>query len=153
VWPVEAATIGYGLARYGRFAELHRLAEATFAAAALFEGHRLPEVIGGLPRDPRHPHPGVYPRACSPQAWSASSIVALIQTLLVLRPVAPLRAIAIDPRLPDWLPDVRLLGVQVGGATFDLSVRRGRRGRVHVSTRGDRITVLRQPTLQSRLYR
>jgi len=151
VWPVEAATIGLGLARYGRTAELHRLAEATFAAAALFDDDRLPEVISGLPRDAEHPYPGVYPQACSPQAWSASSIVALVQALLVLRPFAPLRAIAIDPHLPDWLPDVRLLGVQVGGATFDLSVRRGRHGRVHVRTRGDRVTVLRQPTLHSRL--
>jgi glycogen debranching enzyme len=153
VWPVEAATIGFGLARYGRVDELHRLAGATFDAAALFEGNRLPEVISGLPRDADHPHPGVYPHACSPQAWSASSIVALVQALLALRPVAAVRAIVVDPHLPDWLPDVALHGVQVGGATFDLSVRRGRHGRVHVHTRGDRITVLRQPTLQARLAR
>jgi glycogen debranching enzyme len=151
VWPVEAATIAFGLARYGCVEELHRLAEATFAAAALFEGHRLPEALGGLPRDAEHPHPGVYPRACSPQAWSASSVVALVQALLVLRPVAALRTIVVDPQLPEWLPDLRLLGVQLGGATFDLSVRRGRHGRVHVHTRGDRVTVVRQPTLQSRL--
>ena len=151
VWPVEAATIGFGLARYGCFEELHRLAEATFAAAALFEGHRLPEVISGLPRDADHPHPGVYPQACSPQAWSASTIVALVQALLVLRPIAALRTIVIDPHLPDWLPDIRLEGVQVGSATFDLTVQRRRHGRARVRTRGDRITVLRQPTLQSRL--
>lgn len=153
VWPVEAATIAFGLARYGRTTELHRLAEATFAAAALFEENRLPEVISGLPRDPEHPYPGVYPQACSPQAWSASSIVALVQALLTLRPVGPLRTIVIDPHLPDWLPDVGLLGVQVGGATFDLSVRRRRHGRVQVRTRGDRITVLRQPMLRSRVAR
>jgi glycogen debranching enzyme len=151
VWPVEAATIALGLARYGCVEEVHRLAEATFAAAALFEGNRLPEALGGLPRDEDHPHPGVYPRACSVQAWSASSVIALVQALLVLRPVAALRTVVMDPHLPDWLPDVQLLGVQVGGATFDLSVRRGRRGRVHVHTRGDRVTVVRLPTLQSRL--
>ncbi len=143
VWPVEAGTIGLGLARYGCWAELHRLAEGTFCAAALFEGHRLPEVIGGLPRDGAHPHPGVYPRACSPQAWSASAVVALVQALLVLRPVAPLRAIVVDPHLPDWLSEVDLQGVRVGAATFDLTVRRRRRGRVTVRTRGDRIAVLR----------
>ncbi len=149
VWPVEAGTAGLGLARYGCWPELHRLAEATFAAAALFEGHRLPEVIGGLPRDPAHPHPGVYPRACSPQAWSASAIVALIQALLVLRPAAPLRTVLIDPHLPDWLPDLELHGVQVGGATFDLTVRRGRHGRPIIRTRGDRVTVVRQSPLQA----
>lgn len=150
VWPVEAGTIGLGLARYGRFAELHRLAEATFAAAALFEGHRLPEVISGLPRDESHPHPGVYPQACSPQAWSASAIVALIQALLILRPAAPLRTILIDPHLPDWLDDLELQGVQVGGATFDLAIQRRRSGRLAIRTRGDRIAVIRQPTLQAR---
>ncbi len=153
VWPVEAGTIGLGLARYGCWPELHRLAEATFAAAALFEGHRLPEVISGLPRDPAYPHPGVYPGSCAPQAWSASGVIALVQALLVLRPVAPLRTILVDPHLPEWLPELELHGVQVGGATFDLLVRRRRNGRHTVRTRGDRVTVLRQPTLQTRLAR
>jgi glycogen debranching enzyme len=150
VWPVEAGTIGLGLARYGCWDELHRLAEGMFSAAAVFEGHRLPEVLGGLPRDEEHPHPGVYPSACSPQAWSASAVVALVQALLVLRPVAPLRTIVVDPHLPAWLSEVELEGVQVGGARFDLVVRRRRFGRVSVRTRGDRIAVLRRPTLQSR---
>jgi glycogen debranching enzyme len=153
VWPVDAGTAGLGLARYGCWPELHRLTEATFAAAALFEGHRLPEVISGLPRDDAHPHPGVYPGACSHQGWSASAIVALIQALLVLRPVAPLRTILVDPHLPEWLPDLELLGVQVGGATFDLSVRRRRYGRDAIRTRGDRITVVRRPMRQTRRYR
>lgn len=51
VWPVESGTTALGLARYGCWPQLHTLAEATFAAAALFEGHRLPEAISGLPRD------------------------------------------------------------------------------------------------------
>jgi glycogen debranching enzyme len=150
VWPVEAGTLGMGLARYGCWPHLHRLAEATFAAAALFPEHRLPEVISGLPRDRAHPHPGTYPEACSPQAWSASTVVALVQALLGLRPAAPLRTIVIDPHLPDWLPDIELQGVQIGGATFDLTVRRRRNRRVSVRTRGDHITVIRQPTLQAR---
>lgn len=151
VWPVEAGTIALGLARYGCWAQLHQLAEATFAAAALFEGHRLPEVISGLPREGAYPHPGSYPNACSPQGWSASAIVAVVQALLGLRPVGSIRTIVVDPHLPDWLPDVYLEGVQVGGATFDLEVRRRRGGRTTITARGDRITVLRQPTLQSRL--
>jgi hypothetical protein len=75
--------------------------------------------------------------------------VALVQALLVLRPLAPLRTIFVDPHLPEWLPDMHLEGVQVGGATFDLTVRRGRRGRTSVRTRGDRIAVIRRPTLQT----
>ncbi|MGK5675383.1 amylo-alpha-1,6-glucosidase [Micromonospora sp. URMC 106] len=149
VWPVEAGTIGLGLARYGCWAHLHRLAEGMFAAAALFAEHRLPEVLSGLPRDDAHPHPGVYPNSCSPQAWSASAVVALIQALLALRPAAPLRTIFVDPHLPEWLPDLVLEGVQVGGRTVDLTVRRGRGGRTSLRARGDRIAVVRRPTLQA----
>ncbi|MEU5945847.1 glycogen debranching N-terminal domain-containing protein [Micromonospora sp. NPDC047465] len=149
VWPVEAGTIGLGLARYGCWEHLHRLAEGMFAAAALFTEHRLPEVLSGLPRDDAHPHPGVYPNSCSPQAWSASAVVALIQALLALRPAAPLRTIFVDPHLPEWLPDLVLEGVQVGGRTVDLTVRRGRGGRTSLRARGDRIAVVRRPTLQA----
>ncbi|MFU8874531.1 glycogen debranching N-terminal domain-containing protein [Micromonospora sp. SL4-19] len=149
VWPVEAGTIGLGLARYGRWTHLHRLAEGMFAAAALFEEHRLPEVLSGLPRDPAHPHPGVYPNSCSPQAWSASSIVALVQALLALRPAAPLRTIFVDPHLPEWLPDLRLEGVRVGSATVDLTVRRRRSGRTSVTARGDRLAVVRRAPRQA----
>jgi glycogen debranching enzyme len=149
VWPVEAGTIALGLGRYGRWRQLHRLAEGIFAASSMFEGHRLPEVISGLPRDDAHPHPGVYPYSCAPQAWSASAIIAIVQAMLALRPAAPLRTVLIDPHLPDWLPDLTLEGVHVGAATFDLIVRRRRHGRISVQTRGDHITVLRQPTRQS----
>ncbi len=149
VWPVEAGTIGVGLARYGRWEHLHRLAEGAFAASALFAEHRLPEVLSGLPRDDVHPHPGVYPNSCSPQAWSASSVVILIQALLALRPAASLRTIFIDPHLPEWLPDLRLEGVQVGDRTVDLTVRRRRGGRTSVRTSGDRIAVIRRPTVQA----
>ena len=149
VWPVEAGTLAIGLARYGCWEQLHRVAEATFAASALFEGHRLPEVISGLPRDAEHPYPGVYPDACSPQAWSASAIVAVVQSLLMLRPVASARSIIVDPHLPPWLPDLTLEGVRLGSATFDLIVRRSSLGRTTVQTRGDRVSVIRQPTLQA----
>src|SRR5690606_11860552 len=115
-----------------------------------FEGHRLPEVISGLPRDSDHPFPGVYPDACSPQAWSASAIIAIIQSLLILRPVAPLRTILVDPHLPPWLPDFTLEGVRLGAATFDLVVRRTRGGGASVKATGDRVAVVRQPTWQAR---
>jgi glycogen debranching enzyme len=151
VWPVEAGTTAVGLARYGCWDQLHRLAKATFAAASLFEGHRLPEVLSGLPRDDAHPHPGIYPNSCSPQAWSASAVVTLVQALLALRPVASLRTVIVDPHLPEWLPDLHLEGIQLGDATFDLTIRRGRHGRVSVRTRGDRVLVVRQPTVQARL--
>lgn len=149
VWPVEAGTFALGLARYGCWDELHRVAEATVAAASLFEGHRLPEVLSGLPRDDAHPYPGVYPMACSPQAWSASAIIAIVQALLGLRPIAPVGTILVDPHLPAWLPDFTLEGVRLGQDRFDLVVRRDRRGGATVKARGDRVAIIHQPSLHS----
>jgi glycogen debranching enzyme len=151
VWPVEAGTFALGLARYGCWDELHRVAEGTFSAAALFEGHRLPEVLSGLPRDDAHPYPGVYPNACSPQAWSASAIIAIVQALLGLRPIAPLRTLLVDPHLPAWLPDFTLERVRLGDARFDLAVRRDRHGGATVKVLGgDRVAVIQRPSVDSR---
>ncbi|WP_157155933.1 MULTISPECIES: glycogen debranching N-terminal domain-containing protein [unclassified Diaminobutyricimonas] len=150
VWPVESGTLSLGLARYGCLPQLHAVAEATFAAAALFEGHRLPEVISGLPRGAEHPFPGVYPNACSPQAWSASAIIAIIQAMLMLRPVVAARCILVDPHLPPWLPDFTLEGVRLGRTTFDLVVRRTRNGGARVSVPGGAIGVIHRPTFQTR---
>ncbi|WP_448627949.1 glycogen debranching N-terminal domain-containing protein [Geodermatophilus sp. URMC 64] len=152
VWPVEQGTAALGLARYGRWAELHALAEGLFAATACFAEHRLPETLAGLPRDPAHPFPGFYPRSCSPQAWSASAVIAMVQALLVLRPVAPARCVLVDPHLPAWLPDLTLTGLRIGGSTATLQVRRRRDGTaaVHVTDASGPLTVLRQPTRQAR---
>ncbi len=154
VWPVENGTFAFGFARYGRFAELHRLAEGLFAATDLFVGNRLPEAIGGLPRDELHPHPGIYPESNAPQGWSASMVVLLIQSLLGMRSVAPLGLLLVDPHLPPWLPDLRLDGVRVGRAQIDLAFARRKDGatRWHVVRREGRVRVLRQPVPQGPGY-
>jgi len=150
VWPVENGTIAFGLARYGCWDELHRLAEGLFAATDLFAGHQLPEVIGGLPRDELHPHPGIYPASCAPQGWSASMIPLVIQAFLGLRPAAPLGLLLVDPHLPEWLPDLRLEGVRVGNSRLDLTFTRGSNGatRYYVTRREGHVRVVRQPVPQ-----
>jgi glycogen debranching enzyme len=150
VWPVENGTFALGLARYGCWDELHRLAEGLFAATELCAGHRLPEALGGLPRDDDHPHPGIYPESNAPQSWSASMIILLVQSLLGMRPVAPLRLLVIDPHLPEWLPDLRLAGVRVGDSVLDLEFERTTSGetRYHVSRQEGHVRVIRQPVPQ-----
>lgn len=147
VWPVEQATIAFGMARYGCWKELHRLAEGFFDSTDLFVENRLPEVIGGLPRDQDHPHPGIYPDACEPQAWSASAVVMMVQALLGMIAVAPFRLLIVDPHLPPWLPDLRLEGVRVGRATLDLEFRRRPDGTTvyRVLRRSGSVRVVRQP--------
>ncbi len=124
VWPFANAVTGLGLRRYGFATALHRLAKGLFDASEVFHLGRLPEVFGGHPRDQRHPHPGVYPGACAPQAWSASAVVTLVQAMLGLIPLAPRGMLIVDPELPDWLPEVTLEGVRVGGACVTLRFRR-----------------------------
>lgn len=147
VWPIESATFAQGFARYGCWNDLHRFAEAIFASTELFSENRLPEAIGGLPRDAEHPHPGIYPEACEPQAWSASMIVLMIQSLLGIFPLAPLGVLLVDPHLPTWLPDLRLDGVRVGGSRLDLEFWREKDGTTNyrVARQSGHARVLRQP--------
>jgi glycogen debranching enzyme len=147
VWPVENGTAALGFARYGLWPELHRLAEGLFALSDCFVEGRLPESAGGLQRDDAHPHPGIYPASCEPQSWSASMIVILIQSLLGMLPVAPLKLLIVDPHLPHWMPDLRLEGLMLGDAKVDLEVWRGSDGRTDYawSARGPCRVVRQQP--------
>ena len=131
VWPVSNAIIGHGLKRYGFTAELHLVAKALLEASALFDLRRLPEVFGGHQRDAAHPHPGLYPKANSPQAWSASAVIHLVQALLGLIPAAPWGALIVDPDLPDWLPELTLAGIRVGDASATIRFRRDGSGATH----------------------
>jgi len=124
VWPVSNAIIGLGLKRCGFNAELHRLAKALFEASELFELNRLPEVFGGHPRDRLHPHPGIYPEANAPQAWSASAVISLVLSMLGLVPAAPWGALIVDPDLPDWLPEVELRNIRIGPGCASIRFRR-----------------------------
>jgi glycogen debranching enzyme len=128
VWPVENATFALGFKRYGLDEHVDRLATGIFDAVAHFRSCRLPEALGGHGREDT-PLPTAYPRSNSPQAWSASAIVQLVQTMLGLYPFAPGHVVAlVRPRLPEWLPAVTLRNVRVGSATASIRFERGRDG-------------------------
>lgn len=148
VWPVENGVFVLAMARYGLHAETHQLAKAFFETACLFEHCRLPEVFAGHRRDAEHPFPGLYPRADSPQAWSASAPFVVVQALLGLYPYAPLNVLFLDPWLPEWLPFLKLANLRVGNAVVDLRFERAQDGSTnyHVDQlRGD-LHVIRQPS-------
>lgn len=63
------------------------LAEGLLSAAAGFH-YRLPELYSGAVRDGRWAPPP-YPAACRPQAWSAAASVALLGSLVGIRPHIP----------------------------------------------------------------
>ena len=128
VWPVENATFALGFKRYGLDAELERLATGMCGAMAHFRSHRLPEALGGHARE-ETPVPTVYPASNSPQAWSASAVVQLVQALLGIYPFAPAHVIAlVRPRLPEWLPAVTVRNLRVGSATASIRFERTRDG-------------------------
>ncbi|HEX4097848.1 MAG TPA: glycogen debranching N-terminal domain-containing protein, partial [Caulobacteraceae bacterium] len=124
VWPCFTALTARGFARYGFDEHLHALARGLFDATELFERRRMPELFGGHARQEGGPGPGLYPDACWPQAWSSGAIILLVDTLVGLKPAAPHGAAVIEPRLPSWLPDVKLRNVGLGQGSIDLRVRR-----------------------------
>jgi hypothetical protein len=85
---------------------------------------RLPECFAGHPRDAAHPFPAIYPAANVPQAWSASTVVTMLQAILGLYAHAPSGVLYLDPRLPEWLPEITLRNLRVGDARVDLRFRR-----------------------------
>jgi glycogen debranching enzyme len=128
VWPVEQGSFALGFMRYGLHAHLERLAAGVFDAASIFEHRRLPELFGGQPRDDEHAFPALYPQANAPQAWSASTVVLILQSLLGLYPYAPSNLLFVDPHLPAWLPDLVVRDLRVGDARITLRFVRSGKG-------------------------
>lgn len=133
VWPVEQATFALGMKRYGLDDQAGRLAVAVLEAAAACPSGRLPEALTGHDRA-AFPRPLRYPAANSPQAWSTSATVQLVQAMLGIYPFAPLRLLAlVRPRLPESLPELTLRRLRVGRASVDLRFRRRADGSAAVS--------------------
>ena len=124
VWPHDNALIALGLARYGCRAEAVRLFGAMFDACQATELRRLPELFCGFPRR-RAQAPTDYPVACSPQAWSATALLAMLQACLGLGFDPDRRLVRFTrPILPECLDEVSLLNLEVGGARISVRLRR-----------------------------
>ena len=150
VWPVENATIAFGLRRFGFDRQAVHLAGAMFDLARVHHRGRVPECVGGYARD-EFPTPAAYPRANPVQAWNQSGHVLLLHTLLGLQPVAMLHTLFVDPALPPWLPEVVVRGLRLGRATATLRFWRDDRGASHaeVLQRDGPFHLVRQPAPES----
>jgi glycogen debranching enzyme len=120
VWPVEHGPFALGAQRYGFHEFVERICRCQFELASLFDYRRLPECLAGHPRDADHPFPSLYPAANAPQAWSAATVVSLVQALLGLQPFAAHGVLMVDPHLPAWLPTLTLHHLRVGDAVVSL---------------------------------
>jgi glycogen debranching enzyme len=119
VWPHDNSLIALGMRRYGFAAEAAAVARDISGAAGHFLLNQLPELYGGLQRDPTS-FPVQYLGANVPQAWAAGTSFMLLQTLLGLQQDAPRGKLYVDPMLPEWLPDVALTDLRLGRHHFDI---------------------------------
>jgi glycogen debranching enzyme len=148
VWPVEHGPLAVALYRYGQHTRMHEVCQAQFELASLFEHTRLPECVSGHQRDAEHPFPALYPDANSPQAWSATTPLTLLQVMLGLQPFAPLNLLFIDPRLPAWLPEITLNRLRVGQAVVSMRFFRTPNGRsdYEICEQRGALHIVRQPS-------
>ncbi len=142
VWPHDNSLIALGFKRYGFHAEANAVAQDINRAAGFFMQRQLPELYSGLQREDTS-FPVQYLGANVPQAWAAGSVFALLQAMLGLQPDAPAGVMRINPELPDWLPDVTLRDLRVGGQIFDIRFVREDGGTRHEVLRGDPAAVVR----------
>jgi glycogen debranching enzyme len=129
-----------GFRRYGFVEEAARIARDVSGAASYFMLHQVPELYSGVQRDPTN-FPVQYLGANVPQAWAAGSVFAFLQTILGFQPDAPHDRLYIDPVLPEWLPDLTVMDLQVGKQNFDVRFwREGEETRWEV-LKGDRSAI------------
>ncbi len=144
VWPHDNSLIALGFKRYGFHAEANAVATDIHAAAGFFAQRQLPELYSGVQRTDTN-FPVQYLGANVPQAWAAAAVFALVQAMLGLDPDAPAGVMHVDPVLPEWLPDLTLLGVRLGPHQLDLAFKRGEDGGTEMEVlRGDPALVRRR---------
>ena len=124
IWPHDNAMIAMGLARYDLKPSAAKIMTGLYDASLFMDLHRLPELFCGLARDPGG-GPTLYPVACSPQAWSSTSVFFLLQACLGLTIKAHESTIEFrTPVLPDFLEHVRITNLKIGQASLDLMLQR-----------------------------
>ncbi|ANN58750.1 amylo-alpha-1,6-glucosidase [Mesorhizobium loti NZP2037] len=119
VWPHDNGLIALGFRRYGFFEEAARIAGDVSGAASYFMQHRMPELYAGSARTPTT-FPVQYKKANVPQAWAAGSCFAFLQAIIGFQPNAPDGRLYIDPKLPDWMPELALKNLRVGKKRLDI---------------------------------
>jgi glycogen debranching enzyme len=124
VWPHDNALIALGFARYGFRRQITQIFKGLFEASAYIDLRRLPELFCGFSRMPTQ-GPTFYPVACSPQAWAATTPLALLQACIGLRFDPENRHVIFDrPVLPEFLDEVKLTRLSIGDASIDVQLRR-----------------------------
>ena len=100
------------------------IVRALHEASGRADFNRLPELFCGMSRQ-RGVRPVRYPVSCSPQAWASGAFFMLLQAMLGILPEAPARVLHVrNPVLPDFLDELTVARLAVGGSRVSLQFRR-----------------------------
>jgi glycogen debranching enzyme len=133
IWPHDNALVGHGMGRYGFRRGAAAIFRGLIEATAYMDDRRTPELFCGFRRRTGR-GPTLYPAACSPQAWAAGAPFLLVESMLgVTFEPAQRRIRLVRPALPDFVGDITVRNLSVGGASVDFTLRRrGARVSLHV---------------------
>jgi glycogen debranching enzyme len=124
IWPHDNAILVLGMALHGHARAALPIVRALYEAGVHSEFQRLPELYCGMTRQVG-PRPVNYPVSCSPQGWASGSLYMLLQALLGIYPEAQSRILHVrDPVLPDFLAELTVSGLAIGGSRVALQFRR-----------------------------
>ena len=124
IWPHDNALIGCGLGRYGFRRGAGVLFQGLIEATGYMDDRRTPELFCGFRRRTAR-GPTLYPAACSPQAWAAGAPFLLVESMLgIAFDPAARRIRLVQPALPEFLGNVTVRNLTLGGASVDFVVRR-----------------------------
>ncbi|HEX3832580.1 MAG TPA: glycogen debranching N-terminal domain-containing protein [Solirubrobacteraceae bacterium] len=120
VWPHDNALFAIGLRKYGLDQSFLRILESLLDAASVLPDYRLPELFAGFSRSD-YEDPVPYPVACTPQAWAAGSLPAMLIAGLGITADGLQRTLRIRrPSLPRQVGRVYVEHLRVGDAHVDL---------------------------------
>jgi glycogen debranching enzyme len=120
VWPHDNALFAIGLRKYGLDQSFLRIFEGLLDAASVLPDYRLPELFAGFSRSD-YEDPVPYPVACSPQAWAAGALPAMLIAGLGITADGLERTLRIRrPSLPRHVNRVSVEHLRVGDAYVDL---------------------------------
>lgn len=115
VWPHDNALIAMGFVKHGLRKEAALIFSGLSDAALHTDLRRLPELFCGFTRSQAE-GPVRYPVACSPQAWAAATLPALVQAVMGLRYDPDNVAVEfVRPVLPEAIHSLKLFNLAVGG--------------------------------------
>ena len=121
VWPHDNALILAGLAKHRLYFEMENLCEGFLDGLRFFRDQRPPELYCGFDRK-NGEGPFAYPTSCSPQAWSVTSLLMVIESMsgLSFQAGHPKMGRAIlGPSLSSFhIEDIRLTGPTGGRANI-----------------------------------